>query len=321
MGANRRFPALFALTAGLASALGCAAGPDLPGCPVDGSNGPRTAADRCSVSPVSAPVAPPDSARPGPPPATVPGPSASAATLSPSSRALVAKPETAESRIDPSDFPVPVVTSGLDLPHQTPHGVITGETCTAEELAPYLRMLKKELARYPAGMLQRVGIRKVLVAKRLNFCGQPWSGIPVFGERTLWLDAVRGRSLTGYQARLFHHELFHLIDNASRSDIHEDPAWAAVNPRGFRYGPGGENYQNTGRDVFAMSDARSGFVTGYAESALEEDKAELFSCLTTMPRETVRRAGRDSLVRRKIELLREQLDSFHPGAADALLGK
>ena len=218
----------------------------------------------------------------------------------------------------PASSPVPVLSSGLSLPHRTRHGLIEGEQCEPAELAPYLTLLRRELSRYPEKLLRRAGIRRICVAKRLNFDGRPWTGIPVFEEGVLWLDAVRGRHVPNYQARLIHHELFHLIDKACRGDIRTDPDWASLNPGGFRYGPGGENYQNTGRDVFAMLDRTGGFLTGYSVSAVEEDKAEVFSCLAVLPAETARRASRDRVLAAKIELLRSELERFCPGSAAML---
>jgi len=214
-----------------------------------------------------------------------------------------------------------IVTAGADLPHRTQHGTIGGRQCSPSEIEAYLPVLKSELARYPAGFLEKVGVRRIVLAGSLTFDGNPWSGIPVFEQRVLYLDAVRGSRQPDYQARLFHHELFHLIDFADDGVIDSDADWAALNPTRFRYGPGGENSQSTGSDVFTMRGKTAGFVTGYCESALEEDKAELFSCLMVMGEQTRRRAEGDGVVRRKMELLRKRLDAFSAGSSRVLFDR
>jgi len=75
---------------------------------------------------------------------------------------------------------------------------------------------------------------------------------------------------------------------------HPDPAWSHLNIADFKYGKGGKLHRH--RDGFLsiptrldhddntddngrMSGARMGFINGYSQSAIEEDKAEIFAAL------------------------------------------
>jgi hypothetical protein len=71
-----------------------------------------------------------------------------------------------------------------------------------------------------------------------------------------------------------HHEVFHFLDYADDDQVRADPAWEKLNDRWFVYGSGGR-FQ---RDPKSSGRAElPGFVTRYAQSALEEDKAETFA--------------------------------------------
>ena len=78
---------------------------------------------------------------------------------------------------------------------------------------------------------------------------------------------------------LFADWIYHLIEYSQSNDMYyKDPAWLAFNDSTFKYGNGGRDaykdptYANT-------EHPRVGFVTGYATSALEEDKAETYAFL------------------------------------------
>src|SRR5690606_19670716 len=95
----------------------------------------------------------------------------------------------------------------------------------------------------------------------------------------------------GFLRRLIHHESFHFVDLADDGTVQRDPTWEALNPPGFVYGHGGRSM----RDPAASEPdpALTGFVTRYAQAALEEDKAEVFAFMMTAPAALRRRAARD----------------------------
>jgi hypothetical protein len=211
-----------------------------------------------------------------------------------------------------------IVTAGLGLPRPTQWGYIDGRRASQEELAEYLPRLRRELALYPPEMFRRAGLRRVVVASGLTFNRRPWAGVPVFDSGDLILDASAGRDFPEYQARVIHHEFFHMIDYAERGTLRGDGEWEGLNPWLFRYGGGGERCRSSGRDVSDVRKRTNGFITGYAESAPEEDKAELFGCLMVRPSETARVAASDPVLAAKIALLRRRLDAFTPGGSSVI---
>lgn len=129
-------------------------------------------------------------------------------------------------------------------------------------------------------------------------------------EGTLLLD-VRARG--EFLRRLVHHEVFHFFDLQDDGAVGGDAAWQALNPRGFSYGAGGRVVRQ--HDASLWSEENEGVLSFYSLSALEEDKAELFSFAMVSPGRVSQRAGEDRVVGRKLAALRRQLDaSFAPAA-------
>ena len=78
----------------------------------------------------------------------------------------------------------------------------------------------------------------------------------------------------------------------------QDQAWAQLNPPGFSYG----------YDTKRMKDKLlPGFMTGYATTAMREDKAELFSYMMTNYPKVKRRTVRDSVLAAKVAYLKAML--------------
>ena len=198
----------------------------------------------------------------------------------------------------------------MGLPHAIVHGTVGGDECSADDAGEFEGMLRRELAKYPQDLLRRAKLQRVVLVRGLTFNGTPWAGVPDFASRTLYLEAVRGKGSPQYRERLLHHELFHMIDEAAHGTIRNDPEWKSLNPSAFRYA-------RTASTVAASATA-PGFITGYSQNAVEEDKAELFSCLVVMPAETSRRAAGDVVLARRFEVLRDRLHRFCPGAPAAL---
>src|SRR6185295_155361 len=81
-----------------------------------------------------------------------------------------------------------------------------------------------------------------------------------------------------YTRRAIQHEFFHMLDLADDGELYEDKVWKNLNLKGFHYGSGGSALQN---NPYAglLEPAGSGFLNAYSRSGVEEDKAEVFSCM------------------------------------------
>jgi hypothetical protein len=179
-----------------------------------------------------------------------------------------------------------------------------------------VQVVGAELARYEPSFLAAVGLERVLLCRDLSEGEKSFPSMPNV-QHTLILDTD---SPAPFLRRLVHHELFHFADFADDGELKHDAAWTALNERHFVYGFGGRLERHEGSAQW--SEQRLGFVTEYAQSALEEDKAELYSLAMMAPARVAERAQRDRVLARKLARLASQLQRFdgapelaHPGHA------
>jgi hypothetical protein len=184
---------------------------------------------------------------------------------------------------------------GFELP--LGHGVISGTSATTEQLEQATRWVREELGRYPTATLAGAQLRRVVLCGELREDRQTIPSLPNY-NRTLLLDAHAEES---YLRRLIHHEIFHFIDLADDGSVLRDVAWTKLNPSGFSYGHGGRTMRGSAASVAPPPD---GFVSGYATSALEEDKAEVFAEMMWAPEALRQRSEADPVLRAKMERIR-----------------
>jgi len=204
-----------------------------------------------------------------------------------------------------------IVTAGEPFPVKNSYGPIDGRDAPPEALAAYLPLLASEFNLYPASFVRRSGVKRIVLCTELKFSGQRWNAVPDYDHDTLYLEVVRGNHDPIYQRRVIHHDFFHFVDWQDDGEVDRDPAWSALNPQGFRYGLGGAAAQNDPRGQL-LDPTLVGFVDRYAQSAVEEDKAELFAALVVCGESTVRRAERDEILASKIRMLRANCLAFCP---------
>jgi len=178
-------------------------------------------------------------------------------------------------------------------------------------------MLEKEIALYPPAFISESGLRVIAVVKDLAYDGQPRAALPDPYVGVLYLDALLGRAFPVYQRHVIHHEYFHFVQGKRFGDPYvRDPKWMSFNPPGFRYGKGGVTARDSG--VTPLNHPAAGFINAYAQSAPEEDMAEVFAALR-VPEERallLEWARQDEVLRRKIEYLEEFFESYgRQGAA------
>ena len=169
-------------------------------------------------------------------------------------------------------------------------------------LLKYLELLEEEWAKYPSSFLAQSPLRQVYIVKRLFLEEQAVEGFAEKTRRVIILDFLRSRSNALRQRHNFHHEIFHSVFGR----IGQDTDWEELNAEGFQYG----KQKETESDNFDQP--RLGFVTNYAMTAIEEDKAEVFGCLM-MPSQhkLIRRwMEKDMVLKRKVEYMLRRLHDF-----------
>jgi hypothetical protein len=196
---------------------------------------------------------------------------------------------------------IEVLTPERNFRLESGSAALMGKPAGAHSIQQALALLAVELARYPKAFLQRARFRRLLLCSGLREGERAIPSLPNYhGALLLDVDAD-----APFLRRLVHHEVFHFADYADDDQLSHDPAWESLNDRYFVYGSGGRFLRHPGAGRF--NEKNAGFVSEYATSALEEDKAETFAMRMVAPRELGARAERDPIVRAKSLAIEAQL--------------
>jgi hypothetical protein len=193
-------------------------------------------------------------------------------------------------------------------PVKTYHGLIAASNADLRELEIYSSMIAPEFLRYPPGLVLASRLKRIVLCRGLSFAGENRGAIPDFEHDTLYYDVECGSYSSVYQRHTIHHEFFHIIDYQDDGEVYSDERWARLNPKTFRYGEGGAKMQNDPRSGLLRE--IPGFLTGYATSGVEEDKAEMFAYMITDYAVVEKRALTDSVIRNKMVAMKSLLASF-----------
>lgn len=173
------------------------------------------------------------------------------------------------------------------------------------------RMLARELGRYPKAFLRRIRLNGVVLCAELTESGQPIPSLPNVGG-LLVLDVEANEADL---VRTLHHEVFHFADLADDGKLAPDPAWAGLNAREFHYGSGGRTLRGAWA---ARASDLPGFVSTYATSGVEEDKAETFAFAMARKTELQDRRRQDPVLAAKLGELERRIAALDPAAARIL---
>ena len=93
----------------------------------------------------------------------------------------------------------------------------------------------------------------------------------------------------------------------------EEKSWAALNPAGFIYGEQTKSWKEI-NPVNVGAPNQLGFVTDYAMTSVEEDKAEVFACLMQEKHKKLiaRWAQKDTVLRKKIQVIKDFVAAYCP---------
>lgn len=194
---------------------------------------------------------------------------------------------------------------------------------SGERLAQYADLLHEEWTKYPIGWVKATGLRTIALVSGLRVMGEGRAAMPDLAGRALYLDISYLDAPETYVRSVIHHEFYHLVEGVHfGSMFYPDKAWAALNPAGFRYkGGGAMAYRD--KHYFHTEHPRTGFVTAYAQYALEEDKAEVYAYLMTTAR--YRRLevwlATDDILKRKVAYLLAFFERVDPSFTAAYLAR
>ena len=197
------------------------------------------------------------------------------------------------------------------FPVKCHYGAIDGAVASPAELQPYLDFFVDEFCRYPPELIARTKLKRVVFCKRLAFDGQLRNAIPDYEHDTLYYDVSRGSHSRDYRRSVIHHEFFHVIDYQDDGDVYRDDRWTKMLPGDFRYGRGGRESQNDSK-MSLFNESVPGFLTHYATTGVEEDKAELFAHMIINPAYVAERSAREPLLQVKVDRMKTLLSEFCP---------
>ncbi len=216
-------------------------------------------------------------------------------------------------------FLLPILWKDQVYPVNSYYGTISASNADVRDVTDYCELLAEELTLYPPDFFRRCNLRQIVLCRDLVFRGRKRGALPDFQSRVLYLNVLRGKSDPRYQRRVIHHELFHVIDEQDDRELYSDPEWSALNAETFQYGGGGATMQADGAAA-EMSDT-PGFLTRYATSGVEEDKAEVFSHMMTAYELVQKRATTDPVIRAKFSGMKSLVARFSRDMADAFWEK
>jgi hypothetical protein len=187
------------------------------------------------------------------------------------------------------------------------HGPIHGVAAEPSRLAAARAIVTRELSRYPATFLDAIRMRGVVFADDLREGEVAIPSLPNVGGLLL-LDVAGTESEL---VRGFHHEVFHFADDGS---LAPDPAWEALNAPSFVYGAGGRSLRGVwaARELDADGFLSGGFVSPYATSGPEEDKAETFAFAVARPAQVRERAAKDPRLTSKLHEIARRIGRLDP---------
>jgi hypothetical protein len=147
-----------------------------------------------------------------------------------------------------------------------------------DALKAYGAVFIDEWAKYPLAFIAWSGLRTIKLVKNLRVIGIVRTASPTPDDLAMIYDITARAG--DYTRTVIHHEFDHFF-TFKQFGVYgpSDPNWVAANPPGFQYGNGGTACYVTPSACPNGPHVVDGFVSGYATSAIEEDKAETFGYL------------------------------------------
>jgi hypothetical protein len=196
------------------------------------------------------------------------------------------------------------------------HGPIQGVAPERARLASCRAIMTRELSRYPRAFLGAIHMRGVVFADDLREGEVSIPSLPNVGGLLL-LDVAGSESDL---VRGLHHEVFHFADLADDGSLAPDAAWEALNAPSFVYGAGGRSLRSAwaGREADGDGFLSGGFVSPYATTGPEEDKAETFAFAMARPAQMRARAAADPRLASKLREVARRIGTLDPEAPRVL---
>jgi hypothetical protein len=181
----------------------------------------------------------------------------------------------------------------------------SGERLESSEVSRSSRIIANAMGKYPVSLLKD-NLRAVYFLKAMKFFNVGFGGTNSSDAVYLTNNGEPSGYTDKYLEHTFHHE-FSSILLRNFPAFFDSLAWTASNPRGFRYsdpenGVGAIRKNRSSQEVDTFL-CKSGFLTQYALSSLENDMNTYAQYLFLPPREFWKIADRFPVVRKKLRLV------------------
>ncbi|MCR4336770.1 MAG: putative zinc-binding metallopeptidase [Candidatus Omnitrophica bacterium] len=178
-------------------------------------------------------------------------------------------------------------------------------------LFEYLRVIEKEIQKYPPEFFQKTNLKNIFFVKKLFYQDKAAEGAYNYPHHVIFLDFLRNHGNKIAQRHHFHHEIYHMItQHIPDYTLHHDEVWESWNEPGFAYGKGAGSNQKNPLNLFAPP--KLGFMTEYAMMSVEEDKAETYACFFVSSQHKLmhRWMEKDEILRKKVEYMKNFIQNF-----------
>ena len=179
---------------------------------------------------------------------------------------------------------------------------ITHTELRAGRLEAACLLLTNELAIYPSDIIKKSRLSRIFLVSELRHQTKKVGGLFTSSGNTIFLSLDQLGTNEG-QKRGFHHELFHCIDYYDDLLRHRDPSWEHLNNPPFAYSA----EWNTQVDACI---SYNGFITNYSMTAVQEDKAELYSHMIVHFKDLQVLAQYDHVLKKKMSRMERLLSNF-----------
>lgn len=142
----------------------------------------------------------------------------------------------------------------------------------------HVETVRREMSAYSQRFIEASGLKAIYVVRDLKVAGQARAVVPDPEKAVMYVDAANGAHAPVYQRHALHHDFFHFLMGRWEKDMYfKDPRWIEICGPEVKWGDGGVNAQSGPQ--YALTHPAPGFVNLYAQSAVEEDMAEIFAVL------------------------------------------
>lgn len=171
----------------------------------------------------------------------------------------------------------------------------------------------QEISLYSKDFFRNAHFQDIYFVHKLFYNKKPVDGLFSQSTNYIFYDYFRGNSNTQKVRHNIHHEIYHMIGSKHPFWKEHDAAWKALNHAGFSYNEKYSPHEPNPINFYAPPEP--GFITDYAMSSPEEDRAEVFACMMVPEELRVMNkwAQKDDSLFKKVEMMKQFLSESRDG--------